>query len=39
MTECEQGGDVPLEVMVAIGDIFYVNWVWLLTGLGPKEAY
>jgi hypothetical protein len=39
MIECEQGGEVPVEVMVAIGDTFHVNWVWLLTGIGPKEVH
>lgn len=36
VTEYENGGDVPWGVMVTIGDAFGVNWVWLLTGIGPQ---
>ena len=39
VTDYEQGRDVPLEVMVAIGKTFQVNWVWLLTGIGPRAAH
>jgi DNA-binding XRE family transcriptional regulator len=39
VTAYEQGGDVPLAVMLAIGDIFQVNWVWILTGIGPRDAH
>lgn len=38
VTEYENGGDVPWGVMVAIGEAFGVNWVWLLTGVGPAYA-
>src|SRR5262245_12339159 len=38
VTDYEQGGDVPFEVMVAIGKTFQVNWVWLLTGIGPRGS-
>lgn len=36
VTEYEQGGEVPWRVMGTIGNAFGVNWVWLLTGIGPK---
>lgn len=39
VTAYEQGGEVPWHVMVTIGEAFGVNWVWLLTGIGPRYTH
>jgi DNA-binding XRE family transcriptional regulator len=37
VTDYEHGQEVPLPVLVMVGEVFGVRWLWLADGLGARE--